>query len=244
MTAGVITLADPNFVETGLGSGWFETLDKSAFASLERLPDRFFNRGVATTGINVFGLAYNTNEVQAPPATWEDALAPEYSGRILLGDPRNVPSYLALARILNAEIGPDYLTQLAAQQPIVVDSMVPGTQQLAAGEAAVAVPNVLSVVAPLQAEGAPIDFVVPDLTTGNEFATMISTGSASPNAARLLYDFLLTDQGQQAFNGSTGSSPIGPIGDTAPLPAGYVEPAILELSDDVRADLLGQLGLS
>lgn len=241
VTAGVVTLADPNFVDQGLAAGWFETVDRTSLPGLARLPDRFFDRGVATTGVNVLGVAYNTTEVQNPPRTWQDVLDPQFRGHILLGDPRNVPSYVALARILDEKVAPDYLASLAAQQPTVVDSMVPGTQQLAAGEAALAVPNVLSVVGPLKDKGAPIDFVVQP-TTGVEFATMISAGGASPNAAKLLYDFLLTDAGQQAFNGSTGASPIGAIGTTAALPAGYVDPAIRQLPA-VRADLLKQLGL-
>lgn len=243
VTAGVVTLADPTFVDHGLEEGWFETFDKDALPDLQRLPDRFFADGVATTGVNVFGIGYNTNEVQTPPTTWQDALSPEYKGKILLGDPRNVPSYVALARVLDEQVAPDFLSALAAQQPTVVDSMVPGTQQLAAGEAALAFPDVLSVIAPLQEKGAPIGFVVPEPTTGNEFATMISAGAASPNAAKLFYDFLFTDAGQQAFNGSTGSSPIGAIGSTAALPAGYVDPAIRELPA-VEQDLLTQLGLA
>jgi iron(III) transport system substrate-binding protein len=242
VTAGLVTLADPNFVDQGLGSGWFEPVDRAALPNLSRLPERFFADGVATTGVNVLGIGYNTDEVQNPPRTWEDALAPEYAGRILLGDPRNVPSYVALTRVLTEKVAPDYLERLTAQRPTVVDSMVPGTQQLAAGEAALAFPDVLSVTKPLADKGAPIDFVVPEPTTGVEFATMMSAGAASPNTARLLYDFLFSDAGQEAFNASTGASPIGAIGQTAALPAGYVDPAIRELPA-VRADLLARLGL-
>ncbi|MBW0101877.1 extracellular solute-binding protein [Pseudonocardia sp. KRD291] len=243
VTAGLVTLADPNFVDQGVEQKWFEKFDKAALPNLQRLPDRFFTDGAAVTGVNVLGIGYNTTEVQNPPKTWEDALAPEYRGKILLGDPRNVPSYVALARVLDEKVAPDFLTRLAGQQPTVVDSMVPGTQQLAAGEAALAFPDVRSVVAPLQDKGAPIDFVVPEPTTGNEFTTLVSAGGASPNAAKLLYDFLFTDAGQEAFNGSTGSSPIGTIGQTKALPAGYVDPAIRELPA-VEDGLLSELGLA
>lgn len=243
VTAGVITLADPNFVAAGQRANWFEPFDASTVPGLSRLPKRFVDRGVATTGIAVLGIAYNTTLVPQPPRTWTDALSPQYRGRILLGDPRNVPSYLALDRILSERVAPTFLTSLAGQQPTLVDSMVPGTQQLAAGEAALALPNVLSVVNPVKDKGAPIDFVVPEPTTGNEFASMVSSGGTSPNAARLLYDFLLTDAGQQAFNGPNGSSPIGAIPGTAPLPAGYLDPAITRLPE-VRAQLLDRLGLN
>ena len=243
VTAGVVTLADPNFVDKGIDSGWFVKLNKAALPDLRRVPDRFFDRGVATTGVNVLGIGYNTNEVSKPPTTWNDVLAPEYQGRVLLGDPRNVPSYVALARVLDEKVDAGYLRALTAQRPIVVDSMVPGTQQLAAGEAAVAFPDVLSTVKPLKDKGAPVDFVVPEPTTGVEFTTMISAGAASPNTAKLLYDFLLTDAGQEAFNGSTGASPIGATGSTAALPRGYVDPKIRELPA-VKQGLLAQLGIS
>ncbi|MDN5913806.1 MAG: ABC transporter substrate-binding protein [Pseudonocardia sp.] len=65
--------------------------------NLQRLPDRFFTDGAAVTGVNVLGIGYNTTEVQNPPKTSEDALAPEYRGKILLGDPRNAPSYVGAA---------------------------------------------------------------------------------------------------------------------------------------------------
>lgn len=242
VNASLITLAAPEFVDAGFDEGWFTELDKEDIPALSDLPDEFFDRGAATTGISVFGIAYNKNLVETPPEDWEDLLSPEYKGKILLGDPRNVPSYVAVARVWRDELGVEFLEGLAEQDYTLVDSLVPGTQQLAAGQAAIAIPNVATVVAPLAEEGAPIEFVQPDVTTGNEFATVLSEDAKSPNAAKCLYNFLLTEEGQIAFNGSTSSSPLGAVGDTSPLPAGYISPEISELGP-IRDELLGSLGV-
>lgn len=243
VNAGIVTLADPVFIARGLEQGWFTKLAKDELPSVRALPKRYFHDGVATASIVVLGISWNTNVVEGdPPATWEDLLAPEYKDQILLGDPRNVPAYMALARIWQEHYGDEFLERLAAQNPTLVDSIVPGTQQLAAGQKAVAIPNVGTVVDPLAQEGAPIDFDVPELTTGLELEAAISDGTKSPNTAKLLYDFLLTEEGQIAYNGTSGASPLGPVGDTQPLPRGYVAPGIAELGEH-EAELLRLLGI-
>lgn len=243
VNADLITLADPNFINTGFDKNWFVTFAKADLPAVARLDDRWFDRGAALTNINVLGISYNLDLVGPnPPKTWEDLIRPEFKGRMTLGDPRNVPSYMAIYRILRDELGPDYLKALAAQQPVIFESIVPGTQKLAAGEYAVAVPNVFSVLAPLKTQGAPIDFVMPALTTGVEFMTMLSQGADSPKAARCLYNFLFTEAGQQAFSGTTSVSPFPNIPGTAPIPANYRDPKITELPKHTK-DILNLLNI-
>lgn len=243
VNAGLVTLAVPDFVARGHEAGWFQTFDKTEFPELAALPAKFFKKGVATTGINVFGIGYNTDLVKEPPKNWPEILGPRYRGQIIFGDPRNVPSYMALAHIWLKEYGPDFLRKLATQRLTVVGSMVPGTQQLAAGEGAVGLPSVLTTLQPVIEQGAPVKLTVPQVTTGNEFTTMISTDSESPVAARLLYQFLLTKEGQRAFNGKTGASPLGVAG-TAPLPKNYVPPQVSELSETKKGRIVTLLGLA
>ena len=133
-------------------------------------------------------------------------------------------------------------SKLAAQKPTWVPSVVPVTQQLAAGEVPVVAPNVLSVVTPLKKEGAPIGFVIPDTTTGNEFVVLISKGTTSPNAAWCLYNFLFTTEGQATFTGPVSASTMGPSGDVVGLPSNYIDPRIKDLGA-VEPKLLKLLGL-
>jgi iron(III) transport system substrate-binding protein len=99
----------------------------------------------------------------------------------------------------------------------------------------------MSTVNPLKIKGAPIEFVAPDLTTGNEFETLLSKGADSPNAARCLYNFLFTPEGQVAYNGPASVSPLDNVPETAPFPSNYIEPKISEVQQHERAilDLLG-----
>lgn len=242
--AGLITLGDPMFIAKGQQAGWFVEFDKADMPALAKLDARWFDRGAATSTISLLGISYNKNRVgPQPPRTWTDLLDPKYKGQIILGDPRSVPSYMALARIWRENLGDDFLTKLAAQQPTIVPSVVPVTQQLAAGEVAIVVPNVLSVVTPLKQEGAPIDIALPDLSTGNEFVVLISKGTASPSAATCLYNFLFTPEGQIAFTGPVSASTMGAVGDVPGLPANYIDPRIPELGAHEK-QLLKLLGLS
>jgi iron(III) transport system substrate-binding protein len=242
--AGLITVGDPIFVGSGHKAGWFVEFDKSDLPALARLDKRWFDRGGAMSTTSILGISYNKNVVgNNPPRTWADLLDPKYKGQILFGDPRAIPSYLALARIWREKYGDDFLKKLAAQKLTVIPSVVPATQQLAAGEVAIVVPNVLSVVTPLKEAGAPIDFVIPEPTTGNEFVFLISTGTASPNAAKCFYNFAFTPAGQEAYTGPVSSSSVGPFGDVPGIPANYIDPRIEELQP-MKATLLGLLGLN
>lgn len=241
--AGLITLGDPIFIARGQKAGWFVDFAQSDMPALAKLDTRWFDHGAATSTISILGIAYNENEVGSDaPKTWTDLLNPKWKGRLLLGDPRSVPSYMALARIWDEKYGDDFLTKLAAQKPIWVPSVVPVTQQLAAGEVPIVAPNVLSVVTPLKNDGAPLGFIIPNTTTGNEFVVLLSKGAPSPNAAWCLYNFLFTPAGQEAFTGPVSASAMGPNGDVPGLPANYIDPRIAELGP-VEPKLLKLLGL-
>jgi len=240
-TAGLVTLASPEFVAQGREAGWFEEASAERYPELAPYPEEFLVGGVVTTGISPFGIGYNTTLVHEAPADWEDLLAPEYRGQIIFGDPRNVPAYVDLAVVWLDEYGEDFLRELGEQDMTLVGSMVPGTQQLAAAEGSVALPSVLTVLDPVKSQGAPLDFVIPEVTTGNEFQTLLPTDGPSPSTAELLYRFLHTEEGQQAFNGTTSSSPVN-APNTVPLPANYtkVDP---EKSAEQREHVLELLGV-
>lgn len=241
--AGLMTAGSPAFFEDGMKKGWFEP--ELELPELESWPEEYYADGVARMGILPYYLSYNSDQLSGDkaPKTWEDLTDPSLRGKIHFGDPRAVPGYLALAYILRNEYGDDYLKGLGQQQLTLVPSIVPGNQTLAAGGSAVLAPNVHSIVAPLVAEGAAIEMVEVNPTTGSEYLTAVSTDTESPATARLLLNFLLTEEGQAVFNGDGGSSPLGPVGETIPLPEGYQSPPIKEATAQ-RGELLGLLGIS
>lgn len=240
----LVTLSDPMFVNAGLEQGWFVEIEQSSLPDLARLEERHFDRGVALTGINPFGITYNTEQTgENPPTGWQDLLRPEYKGRIALADPRNVPTGMSLLSILLDEYGADYLTALAGQDLVVVSSAVPGTQQLAAGEFTIVFPNAKAVSEPVKAQGAPVETIIPEPANGVEYTTMLSEGARSPNAALCLYNFLFTAEGQQAFNNTVSVSPFPDVEGPAPMPQGYRDPAILSLTPERQQEIVQLLGL-
>lgn len=243
--ADVVTVSDPDFYAVSYERGWFETqLDLPALASW---PDEFYTDGRATTGLLPLLIGYNTNRVPEAeaPTEWQQLLDPRWQGQILLGDPRTVPGYLGLAELWFQEYGPDFLTGLAGQNPTLVPSIVPGSQQLAAGGASLIVPQAATVEAPLIAEGAPIASNTASPTTGVEFVSAISTQTPNPAAARLFMNFLLTTEGQAAANVGGGTSVLGEVSeDVAPLPEGYMplEPLLAQARTHEQ-ELLRLLGI-
>ncbi|WP_028710485.1 ABC transporter substrate-binding protein [Paracoccus pantotrophus] len=231
ITADLISLADPMFAAAARDKGWLVDFPKADLPELANLADTDFDRGVAKTGVNVSGITYNTELVGAPITDWKDLLRPEYKGRIAVADPRNVPSFMALFRILRDEYGPEFLTQLADQDLVVVSSAVPGTQQVAAGEYTIVFPNATAVSEAVRRQGAPVDTFIPSMTSGIEYATMLTTGSDSPNAAKCLYNFLYTQEGQKAFNSTTSVPVIPNMEGMAALPADYRDPRISEVGE-------------
>ncbi|MGI5176010.1 extracellular solute-binding protein [Dactylosporangium sp. CA-152071] len=225
-TADVLTASAQAFLKDGFTKGWFEQIDKTSLPAVAKLDDKWFiNGGEATAAISLFGICYNTNLVKNPPKDWTDALDPQYKGKIAFADFRNAPLYLDQGALWIDNYGEQYLRDLKAQSLKVVDSMVPGVQQLAAGQLSLAVPCPPTIIESLKNDGAPIAVTFPPKVVGAEFDSVITKGTRSPSFAKLFYDFMFTPEGQAAINGKTGASALGAPG-TTPLPAGYTRPIV------------------
>lgn len=243
INADVVYIADASFIEGGKRQGWFSVFDKDALPALAALDDRFFNEGAGLAGIQIAGIHYNTNIVGAGGLpSWEDILKPEFKGQIALGNPRTVPSNMAVYRILREEYGDEFFHKLAEQQPAMIDSITPATQQVAAGGLAIALPGSEAGMLSLRSEGAPIGWAAPEPVTGYEYITVISEGTDSPNAARCLYNFLFTEDGQRTSLGIGGVSPIGAEG-TAKMPERYISANVTAMTDEEKNEIARLLNI-
>lgn len=245
--ADVLTISSPQFFIDAYAKGWFET-SLEGLPALEDWPQKYYEEGRATTGLLPLVIGYNTDQVPADevPDGWEDLLDPKWKGKMFLGDPRTVPAYLALAELWRQEYGEDYLKKFAQQDYTIVSSIVPGSQELAAGGGALVVPNSHTVLAPLIKQGAPVaasEFPTP--TTGVEYVSAIATENDKPAAARLFMNFLLSEEGQAVFNRGGGTSVLGKVAeDLRELPEDYrpLGP-MLESAKPRTAELLRLLGV-
>ncbi|MCS5498257.1 extracellular solute-binding protein [Cnuibacter physcomitrellae] len=224
-TADVIAVGDTRFVLDGLAKGYFETFDKDEMPATAQLEDQYFNDGVSTAVVTPYGICYNTQTVTDAPTEWEDILNPDYDGRIIFPEFRNSSLYVYTGQLWIDAYGEDFLERLAALHPVKADSMVPGLQSVANGQADVAAPCGVDSANELISAGAPIEVAFPDnaIAIPNEMA--ITAGTPSPNASRLFYSFMLSDEGQQAFGGESASSVIGTPG-LIPLGPDFVFPDV------------------
>lgn len=245
----VVTCGDPSFINAGLtSSNWFEPIAQSDLPNLSKVSDTYFKDGMATTGITILGIAYNTPAVSdaASLATWTDALDPKFANKSIVGDPRSLPAYLSWANQMTTMISPNYLEKLRAQNPSYNATAVTVAQQIAAGAYDIGFPISPNPVQALKNKGAPIEFVIPKSPAGQELFSVLSNKTASPNTAKLFFDFLFTEAGQRAFNqdGSTAVIKLSDLGTTIALPSDYVTPDLTLANDAAaRAALLAQLGI-
>lgn len=227
VAADIMMAADKNFFTAGNEQGWFADLP-GRIDGIEDWPeealteDSVIKLSTAPAGVN-----YNSNLVKGDdiPDSWDDLLDPKFKGKILLADPRTVPTNLFLLTKLGEEYGEDFLTGLRDQDLKVVPSAVPGSQQLAAGEASLLFPNIESVTKALKDQGAPVETVILEPTTGFEMYMGVSEKAKRPEAADLFTEFMITEKGQAALNAAyLAISPLGDVEGSVEQPADFFVP--------------------
>ncbi|WP_447643442.1 extracellular solute-binding protein [Nocardioides zeae] len=239
--ADVLNIASQGFWEEAVDQGWFSELDTDTVKSLDAWPTEYlYEDTYALINVQPLGIAYNTDTSPVQPEGWEDVADDELQGRLMMGDTA-VVAYSAEYLFLKDTYGDDFLSDLGGLDPIVVDSLVPGTQQMVAGEADVAIPSLKAVVQPLIDEGAPLALVIPEDTSGvNQYAGVVKD-AAHPNAAHLFMSYLLSMEGQERVTAGIAASVLEGVPGAMELPSGYTEVAESDVVDqqDAIDELLG-----
>jgi iron(III) transport system substrate-binding protein len=151
-----------------------------------------------TSSMNVHVIGYNTKTVARNqlPKTWEDLLAPTWTGRIMV-NPRE-QWFAWMLQVMGKEKGLNYMRALAKQKPAVRrESTAMRAQLVTAGESDLDVDSTYSVLNPLIKKGAPVAWT----TLGPALVVPVGYGIATkaphPNAAKLFIDFVLSQEGQR-----------------------------------------------
>ncbi|HEX9446269.1 MAG TPA: extracellular solute-binding protein [Candidatus Binatia bacterium] len=159
-------------------------------------PDRLWF-GITT---DLLITAFNTRMMPRAkaPKNYDEYLSPEFKGQMATNS--GVPYALTgMASLRGGEQGKAYLKKLEQQNIRPVEGYTHVTNLLAAGEYPLAIFQQASKVEDLKKKGAPIDW----LPAAPTFATLSTIGMvqspAHPAAARLLIDFFLSAEGQQAL---------------------------------------------
>ena len=215
------------FAEEGIKKGWIESISLAALPALKsgEFPARFNTGPTALIQINPWLIAYNTEKLKPSeaPKDWGDLLNPRFKGQMIIPDTRVTDAYSGFWSMILDRYGESYFNQLRAQGFRQISSGIPAMQGVAAGEAILTFPAISATVQEPKSKGAPLAMVVPDRTTGSESHIMLTARARSkhPGAGRLFVNWVLTQEGNLAFNQDSGSTSVF---DTSGLPRQYESP--------------------
>ncbi len=159
-------------------------------------------------GTNYFVMNPGINTDLVPPATepktWDDLLDPKWRGRIAWGSSNSSsagPGFVGLVlKELGDEKGLDYLRKLAGQgiaaSPVAARQIL---DQVIAGEYAIGLQTFNHHAVISAAKGAPVRWLPMSPVMVNLSTASVAAQAPHPNAAKLLLDFLVSEEGQQIF---------------------------------------------
>jgi iron(III) transport system substrate-binding protein len=143
----------------------------------------------------LMGIAYNTNEIETPPKTWSDVLAPAYKDRFLIADPEmSGTSFIGLA-MLAKKYGSEFFSALhsnGAKMGLTSSNVVDLT---ADGEAAGCL-AVDYIVHGRIVNGKPLGVTFPEETLIFPTLAGILRDTVHFEEAALFMEFLLSKEGQ------------------------------------------------
>ncbi|MGV6872246.1 extracellular solute-binding protein [Pseudochelatococcus sp. B33] len=198
--ADVIETSDAVHFNYFKRQGWLEPAVPQVVADKwpedERDPDGQF----AAYRAHLAVLAYRSDLLpsEEAPKTWTDLLDPRFKGKAVKAHPGYSGTVMTSTHVLSDLLGWDYFEKLGAQSVMQVQSSTEPPKKLAQGERAVQLDGNEYNVFRLQDEGIPIQIVYPEegtpLAVGN---AAILKNSPNPNAAKLFYAFLFSQEAQQ-----------------------------------------------
>ncbi|MBI3456772.1 MAG: extracellular solute-binding protein [Candidatus Rokubacteria bacterium] len=168
------------------------------------IPDAFKDKDGqwAAARLTAMTIAYNTKLVPAAqaPKRWADLTDPRWQGKLTIASPAYGGTSLNWAAGIVKLYGWKFFEDLAKQKPLLTEGHLPGMQMVASGERPIAAEmNDYDARAGI-AKGQPVGIVVPEEGTfvvPTPIAILKTT--TRPNAAKLLVDYILSDEGQAVF---------------------------------------------
>ncbi len=147
----------------------------------------------------VVGILYNTRLVKAEdaPKSLDDLVTPKWQGKWVMPDPSRHFTTGVWVRNLEQLYGKDwtaFVQKMADSKPQLVESFIPAAQKVISGEAHAGITYVKYVYI-FGKEGAPLDYVRLPKMLADGHNLGIQARAPHPNAARLLYDFIISRAG-------------------------------------------------
>lgn len=241
--ADIFIGSQANFAEKMYELGAFARTDEELVPAWGNLPESARSEYYGVTDSTPVSITYNTDMVgDDVPSVWADLIDPKWKGNVLMPDPRNTEAWLATLLLFEQTFGEEWLEDFSALDPQLVQSSVPGAQQVAAGEFALQFPSAVTMTPALEKQGAPISNALPtDLSTGIEHYLSVTSTGAEKVAARAFADWALSPAGLEVLSKGL-YSPLPGVPGTIELPEGYVTLPMDQVAAN-KARILAVLGL-
>ncbi|MFO1085519.1 MAG: extracellular solute-binding protein [Reyranellaceae bacterium] len=155
-------------------------------------------------------IAYNTSLVKPEdaPKSFADLLDPKYAGKLVKGHPGYSGTIMTATHQIARELGWGYFEKLAKQRVLQVQSATEPPKKIEAGERAIAVDGSDYLFWMAKERGAPIEIVQPKEGTpqiSNPMAVL--KAAPNPNAARLMFAWIISAEGQAFIVNLSGQYP-------------------------------------
>ncbi|GAB3043565.1 ABC transporter substrate-binding protein [Sediminivirga luteola] len=171
-------------------------------------------------------IAYNTGEIDTPPASWQDLTDPALQGQITLPNPAvsGAAAFNAAVWYLDDRLGEEWFEALGANEPVIAESNGPVSQAVASGQQPIGI-VVDYLVRDLRDAGSPIEVSYPSEGVPYVYQPVgIFESSENQEAAQAFVDYLVGERGQAL----AAEQNYLPVREDAPTPEGA--PALSELS--------------
>lgn len=150
--------------------------------------------------LTIITSGYNTRLVSPrdAPKTWNSLIDPKWKGKMGM-DTKSFYWFAAMLKMMGEEQGLEFMRKLAEQKIQYRTGMTLNAQMMAAGEISVGVTIYNYRVEKMKSEGAPIEWIAMDPVIPEIHPVGITSHAPHPNAAKLLVDWLLSRDGQEAL---------------------------------------------
>src|SRR5712672_2600705 len=206
VAADVLTTSDPAAAAMLARKGIFVAFKPKNF---DKIPDAAKDKdgNFVAQRLNLMTNYIRSDKVPVAdePKTWADLGDPKYKGKMVIGDPSFTSLLVSVVGMMSKERSWGFYEKLRANDTMVVQGNQQASDMLKRGERLIAVGALDSYAAEDRAAGHPMKTLYPsDGVFVIPSPTSVVRGSPNPNAAKLLAEFLVSDEAQKIFPADGG----------------------------------------
>ncbi|HME61313.1 MAG TPA: extracellular solute-binding protein, partial [Candidatus Binatia bacterium] len=190
-----IVLTNDNPMQIMFKEGLFAKYDSP---SAKEFPKEAIDPNLGARYRNVIiGVVYNKDIIKPAdaPKSLEDLVKPQYRGKLVMPDPTQHTTttqwVASLDKLMGKEKAAKFIRDLAAQKPILVESLLPAAERVSTGETPIAITYVKYVYIFGQ-KGAPLDYVRLGKFMGDGHYLDLTAKAPHPNAGKAFIDYFLS----------------------------------------------------